>query len=97
MSKSVDVRNLTPEQRDAVRRYALVIEWSDEDEHFLAVAPDLPGLVTHGRTRAEAAEMGEEAIALWLHGRQSLPVPSFTALPDHLRSAPNLAGARRSA
>lgn len=97
MTESIDVGNLTLEQRDAVRRYALVIEWSDEDEFFLAVAPDLPGMVTHGRTRAEAAEMGEEAIALWLHGRQSLPAPSFSALPDHLRPAPNLAGARRSA
>jgi len=81
MTEAVDVRNLTTEQRDAVRRYALVIEWSDEDAVFLAVAPDLPGVVTHGRTRAEAAAMGEEGIAL----------------PDHLRPSPDLAGARRSA
>ncbi|MBA3450389.1 MAG: type II toxin-antitoxin system HicB family antitoxin [Chloroflexia bacterium] len=80
-----------------MRRYALVIEWSDEDDLFLAIAPDLPGVVTHGRTRAEAAEMGEEVIALWLHGRQSLPAPSFSALPDHLRPSPDLAGTSRSA
>jgi predicted RNase H-like HicB family nuclease len=97
MTESIDLGNLIPEQRVAVRRYALVIEWSDEYECYLAVAPDLPGMVTHGRTRAEAAELGEEAVALWLHGRQSHPTPNFSALPDHLRPAPNLAGARRSA
>ncbi len=97
MTEPIDLGNLTPEQRVAVRQYALVIEWSDEDERFLAIAPDLPGVVTHGRTRAEAVEMGEEAIALWLHGRQSVPVPSFSVLPDHLRPSADLAGARRSA
>ena len=55
-----------------MRRYAMVIEWSDEDQLFLVSIPDFPGAHTHGRTRAEAAAMGEEAIAL-LARRRSQP------------------------
>lgn len=85
MIEEIDLDNLTEEQVMAVRRYDLVIEWSDEDQAFLATAPDLPGVRTHGSTRAEAAEMGEEVIALWLHGRQELPVARFTAMPYRVR------------
>jgi len=60
VSTIVDLDNLTEEQLMAVRRYALVIEWSDEDQVFLATAPDLSGARTHGSSRAEAALMGEE-------------------------------------
>jgi predicted RNase H-like HicB family nuclease len=68
-----------------VRRYALVIEWSDEDQAFLATAPDLPGVRTHGSRRAEAAEMGEEVVTLWLHGRGEHPAARFTAMPYRVR------------
>jgi predicted RNase H-like HicB family nuclease len=85
MSEEIDLDSLTEEELVAVRRYALVIEWSDEDQVFLATAPDLPGVRTHGSTRAEAAEMGEEAIALWLDGQQNLPAARFTAMPYRVR------------
>lgn len=85
MSEEIDLDNLTEEQLMAVRRYALVIEWSDEDQVFLATAPDLPGARTHGSSRAEAAEMGEEVIALWLYGREELPAARFTAMPYRVR------------
>lgn len=79
MTTEVDLERLSPEEWARVHRYALVIEWSDEDQKFLAIAPDLPGLVTHGKTRAEAAEMGEEAIAIWLFGEDNPPAARFTA------------------
>ena len=101
MSDSVDRSPIRPEEWAEARRYALVIEWSQEDGVYLATAPDLPGVVTDGATRAEAAEMGEEAVAVWLsslRGRgQPIPEPRFTGLPDHLRPAAPLTGARRSA
>lgn len=43
--------------------YEVVINWSDEDEAYVAEAPELPGCAAHGDTRAEAVKMIEEAIA----------------------------------
>ena len=74
-------------------RYALIIEWSDEDQVYVATAPELPGCRTHGSTRAEAVQKGEEAIQGWLeavaaHG-WPLPAPrifdgwSNYPSPDH--------------
>lgn len=48
-------------------------------EFSIVTVPDLPGLVTDGRTRAEAAAMREDAIAAWISSLrkwgQSVPVP----------------------
>lgn len=83
------------------RRYALVIEWSDENGAYLAIAPDLPGVVADGRTSAEAAAMGEEAVVVWLSSLrtwgQPIPVPSYSAMPEHLRPARDAMGARQTA
>jgi predicted RNase H-like HicB family nuclease len=75
-----------------------------EDQAFIASAPDLPGMRTHGTTRAEALAMGEEAIAVWLgamrRAGRSLPAAKFTAMPYPVRPEANpyeIAGARRSA
>jgi predicted RNase H-like HicB family nuclease len=101
MNDAVDRSPIRPEEWDEARRYALVIEWSEEDGVYLATAPDLPGVVTDGPTRAKAAEMGEEAIAVWLSSLRDdgrpIPDPRFTGLPEHLRPAASLTGARRSA
>lgn len=87
---------ITPQERIDARRYPLVIEWSDENEAYLAIAPDLPGLVTDGRTPAEAAAMGEEAVITLLASLrkwgQPVPAPRFSALPEDLRPARVLAG-----
>jgi predicted RNase H-like HicB family nuclease len=101
MSEDVESIRFTPEELAETRPYALVIEWSEEDRKFLAIAPDLPGLVASGRTRAEAAEMGEEAVAAWISAKRSwerdIPAPNFSALPDILRSEREIAATRRSA
>jgi predicted RNase H-like HicB family nuclease len=57
---------IAPRERAEAHRYTLVIEWSDENDAYLAIAPDLPGLMTDGRTPAEAAAMGEEAVVTLL-------------------------------
>jgi predicted RNase H-like HicB family nuclease len=93
----IDTSPLRPEELREAQRYALIIEWYPADSKYLATAPDLPGLIVSGRTRAEAAEMGEEAIAVWISANrqvgEAVPDPGFTALPAYLRPAPDLAGA----
>jgi predicted RNase H-like HicB family nuclease len=77
---------LTADDLAATRRYAMVIEWSEEDQAFVVTMPDIRGLRTHGATRDEAARMGEEATATWLasdaHWGVESPTPRFTALDD---------------
>jgi antitoxin HicB len=48
--------------------YALVIEplSADDGGGFLATVPDLPGCMSDGETRAEAAQNVEDAILSWL-------------------------------
>ncbi|HET7095416.1 MAG TPA: helix-turn-helix domain-containing protein, partial [Thermomicrobiales bacterium] len=53
------------------------------DDAYVVSVPELPGLHTHGATVAEAAEMGEEAIATWLEADRrwgdETPPPPRTA------------------
>jgi predicted RNase H-like HicB family nuclease len=67
----------------------MVIEWSDENDAFLVTVPDLPGLVTDGATRAEAAEMGEDAIGCVISAMRNTgqpgPEPRYSNLPERLR------------
>lgn len=91
----------TADELVEIRRYAMIIEWSDENNAYLVTVPDLPGLVTDGATRTEAAAMGEDAIGSVISGLratgQPVPEPRFTALPEHLRPVHSVGGARRSA
>ncbi len=64
--------------------YAILIEaLSDEDGGgFMATAPDLPGCMSDGETREEAARNVEDAIECWIEeaiemGRP-VPAPSRT-------------------
>jgi DNA-binding transcriptional regulator YiaG len=80
---SEEPRPITEPERAEARRYSLVIAWSDEDDAYVVSVPEIPGLHTHGSTVAEAAEMGEEAIAVWLdasrHWGEPMPPPPQTA------------------
>jgi predicted RNase H-like HicB family nuclease len=73
---------------EAVKPYAMVIEWSDEDRVFVVTVPDIRGCRTHGATRDEAARMGEEAIAATVASLADrgvpLPAPRFSALDDSI-------------
>lgn len=81
-----EARSLTAQEYAAAKPYAIVVEWSDDDQVYIATAPDIRGCRTHGATREEAARMGEEAIAMALasDARHGLPMPKpcFTALND---------------
>ncbi len=62
-------------------RYAMNVFWSDEDQSWIADAPDLRRCSAHGDTPAEAVRELETAIALWLesaaeHG-DPIPEPRF--------------------
>lgn len=68
---------VTPEELAEARRYSMSIDWSSADKAFLASFPDVPGIRTHGATREEAAERGEEVIVMWLTAMRDAgrPVP----------------------
>ena len=68
---------ITADELEQARRYSLLLHWSDVDQVYIVDVSELPELRTHGRTVAEAIEMGEEAIATLL-----------SALPDLGRTAP---------
>ncbi len=67
----------------AGRDYAVIIEPLSEDDGggFLATVPDLPGCMSDGETRAEAARAIEDAISAWIEEAQRLgrPVPSASS------------------
>ena len=54
--------------------YAVVIEPLSEEDGggFLATVPDLPGCMSDGDTREEAARNVEDAIASWLEEARSV-------------------------
>lgn len=85
-TRSIDFGEITPEELAEASRYQIVITWSDEDHIFIAEVPELPGVMTHGNTLAEAAEMAAESAALWLSAARHFghPIPEPMAL---LRSA----------
>ena len=58
-------------------RYEIVIYWSQEDACFLAEVPEIPKLITDGKTRSEALANAEEMISSYLATAQEAgwPVP----------------------
>ena len=84
MEHDVQWLDVTQDEIEAALQYAVVIEWSTEDDAFVASVPDFPGLHTHGATREEAATMANEVIALNIAGARAdgseIPAPRFSAL-----------------
>jgi predicted RNase H-like HicB family nuclease len=46
--------------------YPVIVEWSDEDQLFLAKLPDLGGLIVHGSTPEEALHKSARSAAQYL-------------------------------
>ena len=46
-------------------KYEVIIYWSEQDEAFVAEAPELPGCAAHGDTQEIALQNAQEAIRLW--------------------------------
>lgn len=64
-------------------KYPLEIFWSDEDEAYICIAPDLPGCSAVGDTPQDAVREMEIAMKLWIDAALSmereLPKPSRKA------------------
>ena len=58
-------------------RYLVEVFWSDEDEGYVAVVPDLPGCSAFGATPEEAVHEIKDAVAAWIEACQAAgePVP----------------------
>ena len=58
--------------------YPAQVFWSEEDEGYIAFAPDLPGCSAWGETRETAAAELQDAIAAWIEAHQAAgnPIPS---------------------
>ena len=60
--------------------YPAEVFWSDEDEGWIAVTPDLPGCSAFGASRPEALAELEPAIEAWIEAARAagnaIPEPS---------------------
>lgn len=67
-------------------KYLIEIFWSEEDQGFIAIAPDLPGCSAFGDTQQEAAKEMEHAMISWLEacGNMNRPYPKANARPQRM-------------
>ncbi len=58
-------------------KYEIIIFWSDDDQAFLAEAPELPGCIADGATYQEALVNVEKIIQEWIEIAKELgrPIP----------------------
>ena len=58
-------------------RYPIEVFWSEEDEGYIAIAPDLTGASAWGKTESEAIKELRVAIDLWIKAAKKVgnPVP----------------------
>jgi predicted RNase H-like HicB family nuclease len=57
-------------------RYSIVIQWSDEDQLFIASFPEFgSGASTHGASYEEAFKNALEVLDLLVEGEKELPEP----------------------
>ena len=67
--------DVTAEELAEARRYTMCIDWSPEDEVFIASFPAVPFVRAHGATREEATQQGEEVIVAWLTAMKDAGYP----------------------
>jgi predicted RNase H-like HicB family nuclease len=65
-------------------RYSIVIQWSEEDQKYIASLPEFgPYARTHGKTHREALEMAQEVLDMMIESYQEtgkpLPEPQVLA------------------
>jgi predicted RNase H-like HicB family nuclease len=60
------LRVITSWRMTMPHKYAIEIIYSDEDEGFIAVVPELPGCSAFGETEEEALREVKVAVSLWL-------------------------------
>lgn len=66
-------------------QYLIQVFWSDEDQGFIAIVPDLPGCSAFGETATEAVRALEGAQAAWIEACRVSgdPIPAPTATIRH--------------
>lgn len=68
---------------DKMTKYPIEVFWSDDDDGYIAVVPDLPGCNAWGKTATDAIREGHDAIAAWIKAarsmKRSIPKPSRRA------------------
>ena len=60
-------------------RYSVLIQWSPEDQCYIATLPEWGNKHTHGATYVEAAQNAQEVL---MDGEESLPAPHLFAFPE---------------
>ena len=60
-----------------MRKYEIIIFWSDDDQAYVADVPELPGCMAHGSSYEQALSNAQDAIDLWLETAKDLgrPIP----------------------
>ena len=60
-----------------LKRYSMIIQWSDEDQAYVVTVPELSGCRTHGDTYEQAVQQGQDAIESWIMVAKELdrPIP----------------------
>ncbi len=60
-----------------LRRFKVILQWDREGQVYAVFVPALPGCVTQGKTRKEALERAQEAIAGHIEAFKDIgePVP----------------------
>lgn len=47
-------------------QYEMIIYWDKTDNIYVVDVPELPGCMAHGKSKKEALENAEKAVAFWL-------------------------------
>jgi predicted RNase H-like HicB family nuclease len=59
-------------------KYSVLIQWSEEDQKYIASLPEWgPYAHTHGTSYEEAARNAEEVLELLLEGETNPPAPAL--------------------
>lgn len=60
-----------------MRKYEVLIYWSDEDSLFISEVPELPGCMAHGDSQDDALKNAQDAMELWLETAREFrdPIP----------------------
>jgi predicted RNase H-like HicB family nuclease len=68
-----------------VKKYAIIVYWSDEDAVWIAEAPDLEPCAAHGNTPEEAMAEVRVAMDAWLEVARETgkPIPEPRYRPHH--------------
>lgn len=53
-------------------KYEVIIFWSEEDQSYIAVVPELPGCMADGATQGEALKNAQVVISEWIETAKEL-------------------------